>query len=131
MSTAYVDTSVLTAIAFDEPGATVHARRLDDFTRLISSNLLEAELRAAFVRESLAFQESAIAGIEWILPNRSLAPEYATALEAGYLRGADLWHVATALYVAAPSGGLWFATLDMRQGAVAEALGFKILAETR
>ena len=62
MNTAYVDTSVLTAIAFDEPGAAEYARRLDDFTRLISSNLLEAELRAAFVRENLVFQESAIAG---------------------------------------------------------------------
>ena len=40
MSVAYVDTSVLTAIAFDEPGAALRARRLDEFTRLISSNLL-------------------------------------------------------------------------------------------
>ena len=99
MSIAYVDTSVLTAIAFDEPGAAAHAERLDEFACLITSNLLEAELRAAFARENLLFQESAIAGIEWILPDRALAPECATALETGYLRGADLWHVATALYV--------------------------------
>ena len=45
MSVAYVDTSVLTAIAFDEPGAAALAGRLDEFTRLVSSNLLEAELR--------------------------------------------------------------------------------------
>ena len=50
MSVAYVDTSVLTAIAFGEPDAAEHARRLDEFARLISSNLLEAELRAAFAR---------------------------------------------------------------------------------
>lgn len=31
-----------------EKGAAAHARRLDDFARLISSNLPEAELRAAF-----------------------------------------------------------------------------------
>ena len=48
MSIAYVDTSVSTAIAFDEQGAAAHTHRLDDFARLISSNLLEAELRAAF-----------------------------------------------------------------------------------
>ena len=42
MSVAYVDTSVLTAIAFDEPGAAAFAQRLDEFARLISSNLLEA-----------------------------------------------------------------------------------------
>ena len=64
MSVAYVDTSVLTAIAFDEPGAAAYAQRLDEFARLISSNLLEAELRAAFTRENLRFQEGAVAGVE-------------------------------------------------------------------
>lgn len=127
MSIAYVDTSVLTAIAFDEPGAAALARKLDEFARLISSNLLEAELRAAFARENLLFQESAIAGIEWILPDRTLAPEFAAVLDTGYLRGADLWHVAAALYVFPQSGGLSFATLDARQSAVAEALGFPVL----
>ena len=131
MSIAYVDTSVLTAIAFDEPGAAVHAKRLDEFARLISSNLLEAELRAAFARENLLFQESTIAGIEWILPNRTLAAELAAVLEAGHLRGADLWHVATALYVAPQPGSLSFVTLDTRQGAVAEALGFQVVQEEK
>ena len=37
MSVVYVDTSVLTAIAFDEPGADALAARLDEFTRLVSS----------------------------------------------------------------------------------------------
>ncbi len=98
MSVAYVDTSVLMAIAFDEPGAAALARRLDEFTRLVSSNLLEAELRAAFAREEGAFPEGAFAGIDWILPDRPLAPELAAALEAGYLWGADLWHAASAPY---------------------------------
>ena len=99
MGIAYVDTSVLTAIAFDDPGAAAHAQRLDEFARLVSSNLLEAELQAAFAGEKQLFQESVTAGIEWILPDRTLAPEFATVLETGYLRRADLWHVATALYV--------------------------------
>ena len=126
MSIAYVDTSVLAAIAFDEPGAAACAQRLDEFPRLVSSNLLEAELRAAFARENLPFHEGAVAGIEWILPNRALAPEYATVLDAGYLRGADLWHLATALYVSPDAGRLPFMTLDARQSAVAQALGFQI-----
>ena len=126
MSTAYVDSSVLTAIGFDEPGARDRARRLEDFSGLISSNLLEAELRAAFAREALAFPESAIARIEWVLPDRPLGPEFAAVLEAGYLRGADLWHVAAALYASPEPGGLSFATLDARQGAVAHALGFPL-----
>ena len=131
MSIAYVDTSVLTAIVFDEPGAAAHAERLDEFVRLISSNLLEAELRAAFARENLLFQESAVAGVEWILPDRTLAPEFAAVLETGYLRGADLWHVATALYVSPQSGSLSFVSLDTRQSAVAEALGFQVLREAK
>ena len=126
MSTAYVDTSVLTAMAFDEPGAEALARRLEEFSDLFSSNLLEAELRAAFARENLVFRESAVAGIEWVLPDRPLEPEFAAVLKAGYLRGADLWHVATALYMSPRPGRLSFATLDARQSVVAEALGFPV-----
>ena len=74
---------------------------------------------------------SAIAGIEWILPDRALASEFATVLETGYLRGADLWHVATALYVSPQASGLSFATLDARQGTVAEALGFRLLRDVK
>ena len=73
----------------------------------------------------------AIAGIEWILPDRALAPEFATVLESGYLRGADLWHVATALYVSPQAGSLSFATLDAGQRVVAEALGFQVLREAK
>ena len=126
MSVAYVDTSALTAIAFDEPGAAGLARRLDRFARLVSSNLLEAELRAAFAREKLTFPEHLVAGIEWILPDRTLGDELTTVLDAGHLRGADLWHVATALYVAPRPETLPLATLDSRQASVAAALGFPV-----
>ena len=130
MSVAYVDTSVLTAIAFRKPGSEALAGRLDSFARLVSSNLLEAELRATFAREELDFPENVVAGIDWILPDRALAPELATALEAGYLRGADLWHVAHALYLTPCPESLSFVTLDGRQGAVAEALGFRVVGDT-
>ena len=126
MTVAYVDTSVLTAIAFDEPGAESHAQALNEFDRLISSNLLEAELRVVFAREKVPFQENLIAGVEWVLPNRSLAAEFATVLEAGYSRGADLWHVASALYISPQPDSLSFATLDARQNDVAKTLGFPI-----
>ena len=83
-----------------------------------------------FAREELVFPENMIAGIDWILPDRPLAPELATVLEAGYLRGAELWHVANALYLTRLPERLAFATLDSRQGAVAAAVGFRILGET-
>ena len=125
MSVAYVDTSALVSIAFNERGWTSQARRLDNFSHLLSSNLLEAELRAVFAREEIDFTTSLVSGIEWVLPDRPLTPELKTALEAGYLRGADLWHVATALYVVQKPSDISFVTLDIRQQTVVKALGFQ------
>ena len=124
---AYVDSSVLLAIAFDEPSAPEMERRLAGFPRLVSSNLLEAEMRAVFARGGRAFEPpDLLSRIEWVLPTRPLGPELADALRAGYLRGADLWHIATALYAARSVPGLAFVTLDRRQGGVAAALGFAV-----
>ena len=114
------------AVTFDERGGSAIAERLDECSRLLASNLLEAELRAVIARERLDFAASLVAGIEWVLPDRPLAPEFAAVLESGYLRGADLWHVATALYAAPESGQVSFVTADTRQLAVAAALGFQV-----
>ncbi len=127
MSIAYVDTSALIAVAFGDPyGSEDLEVRLADFSRLLSSNLLEAEFRAAFAREEQRFDASLISGIDWILPDRPLVWEFATALEAGYLRGAGLWHIATALYAVTEPGEISFVTLDGRQREVAQALGFQV-----
>ncbi len=127
MSIAYVDTSALVAVAFgDHYGSEDIEVRLADFSRLLSSNLLEAEFRAAFAREEQRFDASLISGIDWILPDRPLVWEFAAALEAGYLRGADLWHIATALYAVTEPGDISFVTLDGRQREVAQALGFQV-----
>ena len=131
MSVAYVDTSAVAAIAFGEPSATVLAHRLRGFGRLHSSNLLEAELRAAFSREMVDFSAGPIAGIDWVLPDRPLTREFERVLTAGYLKGADLWHVATALYVATDPAQVTFVTLDGQQASVAETLGFKTLHGTK
>lgn len=53
MKLAYVDTSCLLAIAFAETGSRPLASRLGRFDRLFSSNLLEAKLRAALLREGV------------------------------------------------------------------------------
>ncbi|MCE2541310.1 MAG: PIN domain-containing protein [Acidobacteria bacterium] len=125
MSVAYVDTSVLAAIAFEENDGSSLARRLDDFSRLLASNLLEAELRAACARERFRFSDGLLADVTWVLPDRSLGPELDRVLNAGYLRGADLWHVACALYATRAPGDIWFVTLDEQQRRVAAALGFR------
>ncbi len=125
MSVAYVDTSAVLTVEFSEPGSEALERRLNSFTSLVSANLLEAEFRAALLRERRAFSYGILAHVNWVFPDRSLSPEIALALSVGYLRGADLWHVANALYVARTHGGVVFITTDQRQSAVAAALGFQ------
>jgi predicted nucleic acid-binding protein len=127
MKAAYVDTSVLVAIAFDEPGSARQAARLAGFDRLIASNLLEAEFRAALSREGLANELAAslLSGLSWVLPNRALTPEIARVLAADQLKGADLWHLACALFVH-PGAGLAFLTLDRAQARAARKLGFDL-----
>jgi hypothetical protein len=124
MNVAYVDTSCLVAIAFGEPKASVLARRLEGFDELVSSNLLGAELWSSFAREEVEPEAQLLSWISWILPDRPLSHETGQALAVGYLRGADLWHVACALYLAETPSEISFITLDDRQRAVAEGLGF-------
>ncbi len=127
MKTAYVDTSCLGAIAFDERNSAAVQRRLASFDELVAAPLLEAELRAALRREgsqgSLPLDEL-LEPIVWIAAERALSAEIATVLAAGYVRGADCWHLATALYFSPEPSDISFLTLDVQQGAVARALGF-------
>ena len=94
MSAAYVDTSAVVAIAFGEPQGRDISGLLAGVDRLISSNLLEAELGSAFAREGMGFPPRLVSRIDWVFPERPLTGELATALDAGYLRAAALWHVA-------------------------------------
>ena len=126
MSAAYVDSSVLVAIALAEPGSEAAARRLASFARLYSSNLLEAELRSALAREGVPYSPRHVVQVRWIWTDRPLGPEMDTVLEVGYLKGADLWHVATALAAALDPREMSFITLDERQRAVAAELGFRV-----
>ena len=116
----------MVAVEFNQEGGAESLERMNSFSTLRSSNLLEAEVRAAFAREHKRFAPSALARIQWVFPTRPLAPEMATVLQAGYLRGADLWHVATALYISRDPAEICFLTLDQRQQAVAESLGFDV-----
>jgi predicted nucleic acid-binding protein len=122
---AYVDSSCLVALAFDEPGARRLTTRLERFDRLFSSNLLEAELRAALMREGVQGKvEDMLSWITWVYPNRPLTQEFARVSVAGHLKGADLWHLANALFLAPEPKELAFLTLDARQKQIAAKLGF-------
>jgi hypothetical protein len=125
MAAAYVDSSCLVAIAFGEPGARTVAKAIRSASQLIASNLAEAEVRAALARENTPVSEDVFAGMSWVFPDRALTPELRRALDHGRLRGADLWHVACALYLDPTASELRFLTLDVPQQRVAAALGFK------
>jgi predicted nucleic acid-binding protein len=120
-----VDTSCLVAIAFAEPAHRPLAARLQRFDRLLSSNLLEAELRAALVREGIGGDaDPVLSWITWVYPNRPLTLEFRRITSLAYLRGADLWHLACALFLAPRPERLAFLTLDRKQREVASKLGF-------
>ncbi len=125
MKGAYVDTSCFVALALAESGVASVTRRLAAFDALYSSNLLEAELNSVLHRERVTPDSHALDRIGWVTPDRPLHAEIARVLEAGYVRGANCWHLATALYLADEPDSLSFLTLDARQLGVARKLGFQ------
>ncbi|MHB8837566.1 MAG: type II toxin-antitoxin system VapC family toxin [Gemmatimonadaceae bacterium] len=128
MSRAFVDTSFLAAVALGERTAHSLRRRLAAHDTLAAATLLEAELCSILRRESSVAESRVapwLAGIEWVAPARPLSEEIARVLAAGYVRGADCFHLATALYFSPEPSDISFLTLDVQQGAVARALGFR------
>ena len=127
MRLAYIDTSCLVAIAFGEAGATKVAGRLERMDRLFASNLLEAELRSALAREKLSADPAGLlSSVTWVYPNRPLSGEFERVMVEGDVKGADLWHLACALFLAPEPTDLAFLTLDKRQEEVARRLGFPL-----
>ena len=124
---AYVDSSCIVAVLLTEAGARRLGRRLGRYGRLYSSNLLEAEVISAAQREGVHADRGALFGnLQWMMPPRALSAEIDQARVVGYLRGADLWHVAHALYLRAELGVTDFLTLDARQAGIAERLAFPV-----
>lgn len=124
MIAAFVDTSVLVAISFQEDGCAEVAARLQEFDAVFGSDLLEAELRSACAREQRDVDTRLFDQVRFIYQPRSLRAEFIQVLGAGYLRGADCFHLAVALSLTASPKELTFLTLDERQRNVAAALGF-------
>ncbi|MBX3029545.1 MAG: PIN domain-containing protein [Chloroflexi bacterium] len=121
-----MDTSWLAAIAFGQPGHEHLAETLGAFEQRFAAGLLEAELWSACHREGVEPSTSLVDGLAWVRPGRSLRPEIEQVLAAGDVRGADLWHLACALYLTPDPGELAFLTADQRQADVAAALGLQI-----
>lgn len=123
----FVDSSCLVAIALDEPGASRLRVRLSRAPRRFAATLAESEVLAAMVREDVGTPTNLFDGIAWIAPARRLSPELSRVLGSGYLRGADAWHLACALFLDPAASELTFATLDQRQRQAARSIGFRVL----
>ncbi len=126
MPLAYVDSSALVAILFDEPTRDAYLRRFRMQTQLLSTSLTRAELCSAALREGkpLEAAERLLQRFEIFVPPDDLADECREALTHGFLRGADLWHVASAMRIAGKHRKrLIFCTGDLDQGRIARATG--------
>ncbi len=127
LSAAYVDTTALLPVTYgEEPVSESIQRKLEGFRYLLSANLLEAEIRAAFAFEGREFDDDVLSSVRWIMPNRRLDAEMAAVLRTAQLQPIRLWHLATALFFAELVPGLAFVTLDEQQETAARDLGLAI-----
>ncbi|MCA1789259.1 MAG: type II toxin-antitoxin system VapC family toxin [Thioalkalivibrio sp.] len=127
MKRAFVDTSALVAIALGEPHQADLRRVMDDVPDLFAAPLMEAEFRSVLAREGVEDGLRLLDVFRWVLPDRPLSEELGRVFAAGYQRGADAWHLATALFLAEHPGDLPLVSLDERQRGVAAKLGFPII----
>jgi len=96
---------------------------------LFSSAPFAAELLATLARENrpLSDTDALLSAVSLVFPSQSLVSECKQVLELGYLRGADLWHLATAVFLAGRAREqLLFVSLDERQRKQAKQLGFGV-----
>jgi len=128
MKVAYLDSSCPVAISLGEPGSRELLVQVSHFDRLFSSNLLEAELKAALAREDTTGRvRDLLTWMRWVFPYRRLTREIGQILEVGTLKGPDLWHLACALFVRPRAEVTHFLTLDDKQSKIAKSLGFRVL----
>lgn len=131
MTQFYVDSSVLVALLLEQHSHKVYSNLLSKSEGNYSSFLLEAEVSAAAAREKVSPDdaEEFIDLISQVIPERSLRMEYRQIFQAGFCRGADACHLATALYLDPETKNLTFLTADKEQAGLARAVGFKVILE--
>ena len=128
MKVAFIDTSIVVALLFNEKESKSLGKTLARFDEIIGCSLLESEIFSVCKRENFDFENAvkALSGISLLIPDGSLQKEYTNILAKGFLRGTDLFHLGCALFLDPDATELTFLTLDKEQKAVAEKLGFKI-----
>lgn len=123
----YVDSSALLGLILGDQS--VVSRELLEEQQVVGSYLIEAEVFSACTRESYEIQMAVelLERITLISPVRSLRPEYNLIFQSGYLKGADAFHLACALFLDPTCKNLTFVTADKPQAVIAKKLGFKII----
>lgn len=127
--TIYVDTSAAAKLLVDEPESTALAEYLDnlasDDVALVSSLLLETELRRMAVRHDLSQTDVSdlLDRFALVEPDRSIFVE-AGLLPGPNLRSLDALHIAVALRVGAEA----MVAYDIRQAGSARAVGLRVVA---
>lgn len=124
----YVDTSVILSKLFGEP-VKFDWEKLKNRT-IFSCSLIYYETISACARENLDLEDanSLLNSIDIISPNSILRKETEKILSVGFLKGADLKHVATAVWLSkGEPKNLHFLSFDKQQSLVAKKLGFKSL----
>lgn len=125
-SVVYVDTSALGALLIDQPESLALVDWLDQTTAtLVSSDLLETELRRIAVRESLdqADVSRVLDGVALAALDRAV---YRSAgfLPMPYLRTLDALHLEAAMRIDADA----ILTYDHRLGEAARSAGLDVIA---
>jgi len=127
LSAAYVDSSFAVAIVLGEPRARNLVRIVERFDEIVASDLLLAEVLSAAAREGVPLEAvlEALEDLSLVLPDRTLRAEIQEILALGRLRGADLWHLACAMFVAGEARSeVSFLSRDEPQRRLARRLGF-------
>lgn len=124
MPWVYIDSSVVVASLFDELPS--NQRFMGSSEKFLSSFLMESEVLSAAKREGLDLDlvTKELKKISFVR-TESLLIQLSEIFKVGYLRGADAYHLATAMWIQGKHSGLKFYTLDKRQKEVASTLGFK------
>lgn len=122
----YVDTSALAALLIDQPESAALLAWLDQTpARLVSSDLLETELRRVAIREGLdqADVTALLDGVALAALDRAVFRN-AGLLPMSYLRTLDALHLEAAIRLDAST----ILTYDHRLGEAARAAGLDVVA---
>lgn len=129
MKLVYIDTSVLIAVFFQEPNYKNYLKYFSKNYQLISSEILVAEFYSFLSRNKRPLSEAfeILDYLSIVRPDKGLENYCEMILSYGYAKGADLFHIANALYIDPEVKELVFLTHDVKQGKLAKKVGFKVL----